>query len=37
MTSEPTDCRHPNNASIYAPPCNWEVLVRLLRRGVGWL
>lgn len=25
MTSEPTDCRHPNNASIYAPPRNWEV------------
>lgn len=25
MTSEPTDCRHPNNASIYAPPRNWVV------------
>ncbi len=25
MTIEPTDCRHPNNAGVYAPPRNWAV------------
>ena len=23
--TETTDCRHPNNAGVYAPPRNWAV------------
>ncbi|MFT9115235.1 MAG: hypothetical protein ABF443_14210 [Acetobacter malorum] len=32
-----TDCRHPSNAEIYAPPQNWEVACAIaqLRAGVA--
>lgn len=37
MTGDSTDCRHPNNAGIYAPPRNWDVACAItqVRAGVA--
>lgn len=31
----PTDCRHPNNANVYAPPWNWEVACAITQLKAG--
>ena len=31
----PTDCRHPNNASVFMPPRNWDVACAITQMRAG--